>query len=446
MIKKRRNKLILIAAILYFFVSVPQVFAAQPPSVTSISPSFGPTAGGTNVTITGTNFDSGTVTIGGALATDVEIVSSTQITATTPSGTAGARDLVFTRTSDGKSGTLTVGFTYVAPHTITASAGAHGSISPSGAVLVNDGDSQSFTITPDADYYIVDVLADSASVGAITNYNFTNVIADHTIVATFAINPSTPDTTAPPAVPRSGGLKREAFFSGQAYPDCKIEVLTKRADIAGFIPEPIEELTIFDDGRFEIILTRLMNTDFLFALRVEDKDGRKTGIISFDVNMREENKLTAEDIFVPPTIGFDNVVVTKGQELRIMGYATPNNKIEIEIDNIITGETQSNGAGYWSFSTATYDLNLGEHYVRTRQIDQSGRESNFSSFQAFKVSLLELPKADFNNDNVVNITDWSIFLYRWGSEDEALKSRIDMDNNGKINIADFSIFLKSIKL
>lgn len=73
-------------------------------------------------------------------------------------------------------------------YTITASAGANGSISPSGAVILNHGASQTFTITPDAAYHVADVLVDGVSVGAVTTYPFTNVTANHTIEATFAID------------------------------------------------------------------------------------------------------------------------------------------------------------------------------------------------------------------------------------------------------------------
>ncbi len=76
-------------------------------------------------------------------------------------------------------------------HTITASAGANGGISPSGAVIVNHGANQSFTITPNANYHVADVLVDSVSVGAVTSYTFTNVTANHTISASFAINTHT---------------------------------------------------------------------------------------------------------------------------------------------------------------------------------------------------------------------------------------------------------------
>src|SRR3989344_8432518 len=76
----------------------------------------------------------------------------------------------------------------VPTHTIAASAGANGSMSPSGAVAVNEGADQAFTISAVNGYHIADVLVDGASVGAVGSHTFTNVIADHTISATFAAN------------------------------------------------------------------------------------------------------------------------------------------------------------------------------------------------------------------------------------------------------------------
>ncbi|MBK7934610.1 MAG: VCBS repeat-containing protein [Acidobacteria bacterium] len=68
---------------------------------------------------------------------------------------------------------------------IVASAGPNGSISPSGTVSVLNGANQAFTITPNAGFSIANVLVDSVSVGAVSNYTFTNVTAGHTISASF---------------------------------------------------------------------------------------------------------------------------------------------------------------------------------------------------------------------------------------------------------------------
>jgi hypothetical protein len=72
-------------------------------------------------------------------------------------------------------------------YTINASAGANGSITPSGNVNVNYGQNQTFTITPNTGYAIADVLVDGVSVGALSTYTFVNVTANHTIAASFSI-------------------------------------------------------------------------------------------------------------------------------------------------------------------------------------------------------------------------------------------------------------------
>src|SRR5258705_7217658 len=68
----------------------------------------------------------------------------------------------------------------------------------SGAVTVVCGSSQSFSITPAACYHIADVLVDGVSVGAVGSYTFTNVTADHTIDASFAITNYTITASAGP--------------------------------------------------------------------------------------------------------------------------------------------------------------------------------------------------------------------------------------------------------
>ena len=94
------------------FVSPVSAYAAVP-TVTAISPTAGPTAGGTAVTITGTDFTGATsVTIGGSAVTDLTI-GATSITGNTPTGAAGAKDVVVTTPSG--TGTGTGLFTYVAP-------------------------------------------------------------------------------------------------------------------------------------------------------------------------------------------------------------------------------------------------------------------------------------------------------------------------------------------
>lgn len=106
--------------------------------------------------------------------------------------------------------TVTVTIAPIGTHTITASAGGNGSISPSGSVSVNDGSDQAFTITPNSGYHIDTVTADSVAVSATSPYTFTNVTANHTISATFVAD-------AVVVVSGGGGGGSSSGGSGYAY-------------------------------------------------------------------------------------------------------------------------------------------------------------------------------------------------------------------------------------
>ncbi len=104
-----------------------------------------------------------------------------------PSGTVRVR--VIARDAAGNAGrdSSATNFT-IDRWTITASAGANGSITPSGAVAVVQGASQGFSIAAAGGYHVEDVLVDGGSVGAVTSYNFPNVTANHNIAASFGVN------------------------------------------------------------------------------------------------------------------------------------------------------------------------------------------------------------------------------------------------------------------
>ena len=70
-------------------------------------------------------------------------------------------------------------------YTIKATAGAGGSISPSGDVSVREGSDQTFTITPDKGYAVSNVKIDGRSIGAVKSYTFENVTGSHTIEVIF---------------------------------------------------------------------------------------------------------------------------------------------------------------------------------------------------------------------------------------------------------------------
>lgn len=252
------------------------------------------------------------------------------------------------------------------------------------------------------------------------------------------------------SIPESGGVAPSwVSFSGHAYPKSKIKVLRKSGIDGVFSNVPLASSVINDDGTFLISYAGLIGSDYLFALQVIDADGRTTGIISFTVDLLSQN-LSVDNILLPPTLGFTEETIKRGGLVELKGYAIPKSIVEIDISGKIKGETRASDIGLWSYATGTSELPLGVGYARAREIIKTSTvassASDYSRKASFRVTNLSMPPADLNNDESVSIADWSIFLFRWGSTDVALRKKIDMDGDGKITIADFSLFLSAIKL
>ena len=102
-------------------------FVASGPSVTAVTPGSGPTAGGTTVTISGTDFSGVTkVAFGAVPATNFTVVSTTEITAVTPAQAAGTRPVLVTTHLGGTSppGGPPDSFSYVVAATPTVASGS----------------------------------------------------------------------------------------------------------------------------------------------------------------------------------------------------------------------------------------------------------------------------------------------------------------------------------
>ncbi len=178
--------------------------APPPPPVTyTITASASPAAGGT-ISGAGTYEEGETVTLRATANSGYDFVNWSE----DGSAISSSASYSFTAAADR---TLVANFEEEPPppppdtYTITATAGPGGSISPSGAVVVEAGASQSFTIAPYPGYSIAGVKVDGASVGAVSTVTFTDVSADHSVAATFELIPVEPTTYTITATAGPGG-------------------------------------------------------------------------------------------------------------------------------------------------------------------------------------------------------------------------------------------------
>jgi hypothetical protein len=186
-----------------------------PPVITSISPSSGSTLGGTNTTITGTNFTGAiSVTFDGLAATSINVVNSTTITCITPAHSAGAVNVIVT-TGGGPSASFS-SFTYNTPPNITGISQLTGSTaggtsvtitgtSFTGATSVTFGGLAATSLSIVDSTTITCITPARATVGAVGVIVITGGGPSNTFSSYTYILPPNIKSIAPTSISRNGG-------------------------------------------------------------------------------------------------------------------------------------------------------------------------------------------------------------------------------------------------
>jgi len=212
-------------------------YVAPAPTVASVAPLSGSTAGGTAVTITGTGFAAGaTVSVGGTAATGVTVVNATTITATTPAHAAGAVSVTVTN-SDTQSGSLANAFTYVTPApTVLSVAPSSGSTAGGTAVTITGtGFAAGATVT-----------IDTTAATGVTVVNATTITATTPAHAGGAVSVTVTNSDA------QSGTKANAFTYGAPIQRVggwtEIQSATNAATATVTVPSDATLMVVFVTG------------------------------------------------------------------------------------------------------------------------------------------------------------------------------------------------------
>lgn len=157
-------------------------------------------------------------------------------------------------------------------HTIHATAGANGTITPSGTVTVAHGANQSFAMIPDSDYEVQEVYIDGNPVGAMSSYTFTNVTADHYIHVTFmhvdAVGENNSNTIKVYPNPTKGMVNLDCHNMVEVKVFNAFGVMVKRQIVEGEDNVQID-LSAFSDGLYLLQATSPTQTTIIRVVKAE---------------------------------------------------------------------------------------------------------------------------------------------------------------------------------
>ncbi len=259
-------------------------------------------------------------------------------------------------------------------------------------------------------------------------------------------------TTTPPVPPppiaggpgaSSGSISFQAptkvVMDGKAYPGAYVHIL-KDGVQAGVVPAAVS-------GDFHYEISALTPGPTAFGFWAEDSGKTRSITLTTTFQVVQGAVTTVSGIFLPPTIDAEKKSVPPGGSLRIFGESFPGAVIFPSVD-LGAGSATHTAAfsdGKWSLFLDTAGLkNETLHSVKAQSeiilADASAKRSGFSQSVGFYVGTKDLGSvisADVNGDGKVNIIDFSILLFYWGTSEIT----VDFNQDGKVNLTDFSILL-----
>jgi hypothetical protein len=152
-------------------------------------------------------------------------------------------------------------------------------------------------------------------------------------------------------------------------------------------------------------------------------------------------------VLLPPTIRVSDTTINPGDTITFSGQTSPNVAVEVHIDNgspIL--RTTSGADGTWSVPYTTTGLSAAEHTARARFALGSGGLSSQSTFstslQLFVgVEGRAATPSDLNRDGGVDLIDFSILIFWWGTPGGESDPPADISGNARVGLEDFSILL-----
>ena len=256
--------------------------------------------------------------IGGATAPTFAIGATT-------AGDQASYDVVVTGPCGPTTSNVAALTVLVGPYTVGVTSSAHGSVSPPGPESVACDGSVEFTMTPEANYGIKDVLADGQSVGAVASYTFSGVRANHTIEAIFAdLTPPTAQMLIPNQtfVVQVGSPVSGRYTANDVIELKSVDLLLSRTGNGGpFTNIAHIEPATAGESVFSWVATGPPTNDAY--LRIEARDA--AGNMAFDLG-DQSFKITSTveaPVALPSRFALAPVVPNPMRDDASVGYALP---------------------------------------------------------------------------------------------------------------------------
>ena len=230
----------------------------------------------------------------------------------------------------------------------------------------------------------------------------------------------------------------KVIMKGKSYPDSDVHILLDGKVVGIVRADPLADF-YFESNEIPSGISG-------FGFWSEDKTGLKSTLLTLTFRVTSRAVTTISGIYISPTIDVDKQSVKQGEDIKIFGQTIPETQVNIHINSAkeIVQQTNSQKTGSWEINFNTKPLAEDFHTAKALFQEAAGGnviQSGFSRSVSFYVGKIGgtavCPNADLNKDARVNLTDFSILLYYWGTNNACS----DQNQNGVVDLVDFSIMM-----
>lgn len=200
-------------------------------------------------------------------------------------------------------------------------------------------------------------------------------------------------------------------------------------------------------GYFSKIFSGLQPTTHHVTFYGIDTDNRTTSPVNIEIYTPARQLTAISGQLLSPTAQLLTTSLQPGDMMTASGSAIPGGNLTIFTDSPLRTYYASAGAdGSWTHTiTNSSDYIYGDYRYYTLVSTNYGLQSLISNAQSFTIvssglsgtSCGDISQGDLNCDGNVDLTDFSILMYYWGTASGAA----DCNHDNIVNLTDFSIMM-----
>ena len=211
-----------------------------------------------------------------------------------------------------------------------------------------------------------------------------------------------------------------------------------------------DTVTANSDGVFSFSIDGIARGAYTFGIYAIDRNNNRSSTFSTSFTVSGARTSALSNIILPPSFSVSPDPADPGDEVVIAGYTLPGATVTVENErqgsaaSRTSQTTTADSSGRWSVIVPTSGFSVGTYQARAKSAPEtSSRSSSFSQFVAYGVgeAAATTVNADLNRDSRVNLIDFSILLFWWGSDGGTSDPSADLNGDNRVNLVDFSILL-----